>query len=77
MAKVIHNLGDPRIQIGANESIKMNSVERLVIVTKHGQKFEIVVGENNLTVRTVTTMSTGIIVKPNQTNSVIIEEQED
>jgi len=75
MAKKIHNLGQPILTIGFKE-IVINTDERLVITTKHGQKFEIVVGKDNLEVRTITDMSTGIIVMPGASNFIRIEEQE-
>lgn len=75
MAKKIYSLGNPTITIGSEE-LKANIDERLVITTKHGQKFEIVIGKNNLEIRTITDMSTGIIVIPGANNFIRIEEQE-
>ena len=75
MGNKIHSLGTPTITVGA-VGIQMNTDERIVIKTKHGQKFEVIVGKDNLQVRTITDMSTGICVMPDAANSIIIEEKE-
>jgi len=70
MANKIYSLGN--INLDINE---FN--DRIVIQTKHGQKFEILVGKDNLSVTTITSPGTGIIVMPEANNKVIIEENEE
>jgi len=64
----IHSLGNPKVEVS-------DGSERVVITTKHGQKFEIVLGKDTIQVTNITTPGSGILIKPSSNSSVLIKEQ--
>lgn len=64
----IHSLGNPKVEVSEDN-------QRVVIKTKHGQKFEIVLGKDTIQVTNITTPGSGLLIKPSSNSSVLIKEQ--
>jgi len=72
MAKKIYSLGSPKVETegDSNEPV-------VLITTKHGQKFRVVVGKDSLQIHSVSEPGVQLNITPMPSSSILIKEKID
>lgn len=68
-SETIYSLGNPKVEV-------TNDTTRVIITTKHGQKFEVIIGEENIKITTISRLGASLKVLPESNCSIIIREDD-